>query len=60
MDKFATLKIDLAKSAVQLHGGDAEGRVLLRRQLRHRQILEFAQQIAQHLMTTDFTKHYCM
>ena len=43
MDKITTLGIDLAKSVFQLHGVSADGRVLLRRQLRRSQMLEFFQ-----------------
>lgn len=43
MDRIITLGIDLAKSVFQLHGVDADGRVLLRRQLRRSQMLEFFQ-----------------
>ena len=43
MDDITTIGIDLAKSVFQLHGVDADGRVLLRRQLRRSQMLEFFQ-----------------
>ena len=43
MDDITTIGIDLAKSVFQLHGVDAAGRVLLRRQLRRSQMLEFFQ-----------------
>ena len=43
MDDITTIGIDLAKSVFQLHGVGAEGRVLLRRQLRRNQMLEFFQ-----------------
>jgi len=43
MEKITTIGIDLAKSVFQLHGVDAEGRALLRRQLRRSQMLEFFQ-----------------
>lgn len=45
MDKITTLGIDLAKSVFQLHGVDAEGCVVLRRQLRRSQMLEFFQRL---------------
>lgn len=45
MDKVTTLGIDLAKSVFQLHGVDAEGRAVLRRQLRRSQMLEFFQRL---------------
>jgi transposase len=43
MSDVTTIGIDLAKSVFQLHGVDAEGRPLLRRQLRRSQMLEFFQ-----------------
>ena len=45
MDKITTLGIDLAKSVFQLHCVGADGRVLLRRQLRRSQMLEFFQRL---------------
>jgi transposase len=45
MDGIIPLGIDLAKSVFQLHGVDADGRVLLRRQLRRSQMLEFFQRL---------------
>ena len=41
MSHPTTIGIDLAKSVFQLHGVDAEGAVVLRRQLRRSQMLEF-------------------
>ena len=41
MDGITTIGIDLAKSVFRLHGVDAEGCPLLRRQLRRSQMLEF-------------------
>jgi len=43
MNEITTIGIDLAKSVFQLHGIDAEARVLLRRQLRRSQMPEFFQ-----------------
>lgn len=43
MNEITTIGIDLAKSVFQLHGVRAEGQVLLRRQLRRSQMLEFFQ-----------------
>ncbi|MCH8465028.1 MAG: IS110 family transposase, partial [Roseinatronobacter sp.] len=45
MDKVTTLGIDLAKSMFQLHGVDAQGCTVLRRQLRRSQMLEFFQRL---------------
>jgi len=41
MNEITTMGVDLAKSVFQLHGIDAEGRVVLRKQLRRGQMLEF-------------------
>ncbi len=41
MNKVTTIGIDLAKTVFQLHGVDAEGRAVLRRQSRRSQMLEF-------------------
>ena len=43
MDEIITIGVDLAKSVFHLHGVDAEGRPVLRRQLRRSQMLEFFQ-----------------
>ncbi len=43
MGEITTLGADLAKSAFQLHGVDAEGRVVLHRQQKRSQMLEFFQ-----------------
>jgi transposase len=43
MVNVTTIGIDLAKSVFQLHGVDAEGSAVLRRQLKRSQMLEFFQ-----------------
>jgi transposase len=43
MNEIITIGVDLAKSVFQLHGVDGEGQVVLRRQLRRSQMLEFFQ-----------------
>ncbi len=40
MEQPITIGVDLAKSVFQLHGIDAEGAVVLRRQVRRSQMLE--------------------
>jgi transposase len=45
MNNLSTLGIDLAKSVFQLHGVDAEGCTVLRRQLRRSQMLAFFQRL---------------
>ena len=45
MNEVSTIGVDLAKSVFQLHGVDAEGRPVLRRQLRRSQVLEVFQRL---------------
>ena len=45
MEQPITVGVDLAKSVFQLHGVDAEGAVVLRRQLRRSQMLAFFQSL---------------
>ncbi|MBT3764711.1 MAG: IS110 family transposase [Rhodospirillales bacterium] len=41
MNEVITIGVDLAKNVFQIHGVDAEGAVIIRRQLRRRQVLPF-------------------
>jgi transposase len=41
MHSITTIGLDIAKSVFQVHGVDAEGRVLIRRQLKRRYVLAF-------------------
>ena len=45
MGDVITIGVDLAKSVFQVHGVDAEGVVLVRRQLRRRQVLPFFEKL---------------
>jgi transposase len=45
MDQPITIGLDLAKSVFQVHGVDAEGCVVVRRQLRRSQVLSFFERI---------------
>ena len=45
MDQPITIGLDLAKSVFQLHGVDAEGRAVVRRQLRRSQLLGFFERL---------------
>jgi transposase len=38
---IATIGLDIAKSVFQVHGVDAAGQVVVRRQLKRRQVLAF-------------------
>lgn len=41
MQAVTTIGLDIAKSVFQVHGIDAEGNVLIRRQLKRRYVLAF-------------------
>ena len=41
MNEVITIGVDLAKNVFQIHGIDAEGAVIVRRQLRRSQMLPF-------------------
>jgi transposase len=41
MGAMATVGLDLAKNVFQVHGVDADGKVLVRRQLRRGDVLKF-------------------
>lgn len=45
MTEITTVGVDLAKSVFQIHGIDAEGAIVVRRQLRRNQMLEFFQRL---------------
>ena len=45
MQTITTIGLDIAKSVFQVHGIDAEGHVILRRQLKRRYVLNFFQRL---------------
>src|SRR5262245_51192836 len=45
MQAITTIGLDIAKSVFQVHGVDAEGNVVLRRQLKRRYVLAFFQKL---------------
>src|SRR5262245_1854403 len=45
MQAITTIGLDIAKSVFQVHGVDAEGNVVLRRQLKRRYVLSFFQRL---------------
>src|SRR6266516_4338999 len=45
MQTITTIGLDIAKSVFQVHGVDAEGNVLIRRQLKRRYVLAFFQKL---------------
>ena len=42
MQTITTIGLDIAKSVFQVHGVDAEGNVIIRRQLKRRYVLTFS------------------
>jgi transposase len=42
MQSISTIGLDIAKSVFQVHGVDAAGQVVVRRQLRRRHVLAFS------------------
>jgi hypothetical protein len=46
MQAVTTIGLDIAKSVFQVHGIDAEGKVVIRRQLKGRHVLAFFQKLA--------------
>ena len=45
MQAITTIGLDIAKSVFQVHGVDAEGNVVFRRQLKRRYVLVFFQKL---------------
>jgi transposase len=45
MQTITTIGLDIAKSVLQVHGVDAAGEVVIRRQLKRRSVLAFFQKL---------------
>jgi hypothetical protein len=45
MEAITTIGFDIAKSVFQVHGIDAEGKVIIRRQLKRRYVLAFFEKL---------------
>ena len=45
MQTITTVGLDIAKSVFQMHGVDAEGQVVMRRQLKRRYVLAFFEKL---------------
>ena len=60
MEAITTIGLDIAKSVFQVHGIDAEGNVILRRQLKRRYVLTFFQKLPQCLVGIEAcaSSHY--
>jgi transposase len=50
MQTITTIGLDIAKSVFQVHGIDAEGKVIIRRQLKRRYVLAFFQKLSSCLV----------
>jgi hypothetical protein len=50
MQTVTTIGFDIAKSVFQVHGVDAEGNVLIRRQMKRRYVLAFFQKLSRALL----------
>ena len=50
MQTITTIGLDIAKSVFQVHGVDAGGQVVIRRQLRRRSVLAFFQKLPPSLV----------
>ena len=50
MQSISTIGLDIAKSVFQVHGVDAAGQVVLRRQLNRRHVLAFFEKLPPCLM----------
>ena len=60
MGEITTIGLDLAKQVFQVHGIDADGTTVLRKQLRRSQVLSFFSRLAPCLvgMEACATAHY--
>jgi transposase len=52
MQVVTTIGLDIAKSVFQVHGIDAEGNLLIRRQLKRRYVLAFFEKLPRCLVRT--------
>jgi transposase len=50
MQTITTIGLDIAKSVFQVHGVDAAGQVVIRRQLKRRYVLAFFQKLSRCLI----------
>src|SRR5579859_1072308 len=60
MEAISTIGLDIAKSVFQVHGIDAAGQVVLRRQLKRRQVIPFFQKLSPCLVGIEAcaSSHY--
>ena len=57
MQMVTTIGLDIAKSVFQVHVVDAEGNVMLRRQLKRRYVLAFFQKLPPCLVGMKLARH---
>jgi transposase len=53
MDAVTTIGLDIAKSIFQIHGVDAEGKVIIRRKLKRRYVLLCFKKLQQCMVGAD-------
>src|SRR5262245_34591680 len=58
MQAVKTIGLDIAKSGFQVHGVDADGQVVFRRQLKRRNVLAFLQKVPSCLVGMEATSHH--
>jgi transposase len=58
MQAITTIGLDIAKSVFQVHGMDAEGKVVIRRQLKRRYVLAFFQKLPSCLVGMRLALHH--
>ena len=57
MQTVTTVGLDIAKSVFQVHGIDAKGDVIIRRQLKRRYVLAFFQKLPSCLVGIEAAAH---
>ena len=57
MQAITTIGFDIAKSVFQVHGVDAAGQVIVRRQLKRRQVIAFFQKLPPCLVGIEAAPH---
>ena len=55
MQSISTIGLDIAKSVFQVHGVDAAGQVVIRRQLKRRFVLSFFEKLSPCLVAVSYT-----
>src|SRR5438445_2257445 len=58
MQAVTTIGLDIAKSVFQVHGVDAEGKVIIRRKLKRRYIVAFFQKLPPCLVGIEASSHH--